>query len=84
MDIYSFLQTTYSFFYTKDSPPSEAQYEQLRHLQRRIERKFDFENNEAELKYLHSLLHVGEFERIGRSWSDAGFQQSDPVSDIRG
>jgi len=69
-----------------DRLPSEEEHCVMIELQNKISTqiKFDIEKHEHLLKQLHSLCDVGEYEAVGPSWKECGFQSGDPISDIRG
>lgn len=65
-------------------PVTNEEFEIISSLQKQISTSVAWESNEQELRTLHSLFKVGDFERTGPSWHSVGFQQNDPISDIRG
>jgi hypothetical protein len=67
-----------------DTQPTNDEYFEIFKLQEKISQPFTWETNEAELRKLHRLFNIGIFERIGIGWCSVGFQQEDPISDIRG
>lgn len=66
-----------------DRQPSTEEYEVMEQLQKDIS-NLDEIVLRKKLKELHGLCEVGAYEDKCSSWKILGFQQRDPLSDIRG